>query len=422
MPSKSQAQQRFFGAELARKRAGKKTQTGMKASQLEDFASTKHEGLPKKVGKGQDEERYPGYTHQEPMTKRDTTPVRDDWRKDGKDEKAGRGQGYKKVGYGQAAPPPPMDLGMGMPPAPPPMAPPSGMPSTPPVAGGGDDLLAKRAQLKQELAQVEAEIATKSQPTGPSGLPMPTGQPPAPPAGLMGVGPPAGPPMPPGPMPPPTPGMGQSVPRRNAASLAALGDSGDAGLAGGAPPTPSLPSIEAPTPQMPATPKGKVKKVPSKKGGSAKAKSAKKAPTRRQSRIGKGQALDQVPAAQEGVGSWLAQTTLGAPSAAQPEPQYTMLSRVGRERGPTRQKHGYSFYRGSNIADGWYDDQGRLVQSKHEGRRPPRPGTPPTPIGAGQGLAPNMAPRGGLFGQPEPEMQNGGPAGAPMGRRRPAPA
>lgn len=30
-----------MGAELARKRAGKKTQTGMSASQLEDFATKK---------------------------------------------------------------------------------------------------------------------------------------------------------------------------------------------------------------------------------------------------------------------------------------------------------------------------------------------------------------------------------------------
>jgi hypothetical protein len=38
MPSKSDKQQRFMGAELARKRAGKKTQTGMSEKQLEDFA------------------------------------------------------------------------------------------------------------------------------------------------------------------------------------------------------------------------------------------------------------------------------------------------------------------------------------------------------------------------------------------------
>jgi len=49
MPSKSQAQQKFMGADLARARAGKKTKTGMTASQLEDFAATKRKGLPKKV-------------------------------------------------------------------------------------------------------------------------------------------------------------------------------------------------------------------------------------------------------------------------------------------------------------------------------------------------------------------------------------
>jgi hypothetical protein len=51
MPAKSKAQQRFMGAELSRERAGKKTKTGMKESQLEDFASTKHKGLPTRVKK-----------------------------------------------------------------------------------------------------------------------------------------------------------------------------------------------------------------------------------------------------------------------------------------------------------------------------------------------------------------------------------
>ena len=48
MPAKSKKQQQFMGAELARKRGGKKTRTGMTESQLKDFASTKHKGLPKK--------------------------------------------------------------------------------------------------------------------------------------------------------------------------------------------------------------------------------------------------------------------------------------------------------------------------------------------------------------------------------------
>jgi len=48
MPAKSKKQQMFMGAELARKRAGKKTRTGMSEKQLKDFASTKRKGLPKK--------------------------------------------------------------------------------------------------------------------------------------------------------------------------------------------------------------------------------------------------------------------------------------------------------------------------------------------------------------------------------------
>jgi len=49
MPAKSKAQQGFMGAELARSRAGKKTQTGMNQTQLKDFAATKTKNLPQKV-------------------------------------------------------------------------------------------------------------------------------------------------------------------------------------------------------------------------------------------------------------------------------------------------------------------------------------------------------------------------------------
>ena len=39
MPAKSEKQRKFMGAELARKRAGKKTQTGMSEKELEKYAS-----------------------------------------------------------------------------------------------------------------------------------------------------------------------------------------------------------------------------------------------------------------------------------------------------------------------------------------------------------------------------------------------
>ena len=51
MPSHSKAQQRFMGAELARKRAGKATQTEMSEAQLEDFAATPTAKLPEHVKK-----------------------------------------------------------------------------------------------------------------------------------------------------------------------------------------------------------------------------------------------------------------------------------------------------------------------------------------------------------------------------------
>ena len=41
MPAVSEKQRRFMGAELGRKKAGKKTQTGMSTKQLKDFAKKK---------------------------------------------------------------------------------------------------------------------------------------------------------------------------------------------------------------------------------------------------------------------------------------------------------------------------------------------------------------------------------------------
>ena len=41
MPAKSEKQRKFMGAELQRKREGKKTQTDMSEKELEEFASKK---------------------------------------------------------------------------------------------------------------------------------------------------------------------------------------------------------------------------------------------------------------------------------------------------------------------------------------------------------------------------------------------
>lgn len=49
MPAVSKKQQMFFGAELARKRAGKKTKTKMTEQQIKEFAETKRKGLPTKT-------------------------------------------------------------------------------------------------------------------------------------------------------------------------------------------------------------------------------------------------------------------------------------------------------------------------------------------------------------------------------------
>lgn len=48
MPALTERQRRFMGAELARKRAGKKTKTKMTEKQLEEFASVKKKKLRKK--------------------------------------------------------------------------------------------------------------------------------------------------------------------------------------------------------------------------------------------------------------------------------------------------------------------------------------------------------------------------------------
>jgi hypothetical protein len=41
MPARTEKQRKFMGAELARKRAGKKTKTSMSEKKLEEFASKK---------------------------------------------------------------------------------------------------------------------------------------------------------------------------------------------------------------------------------------------------------------------------------------------------------------------------------------------------------------------------------------------
>jgi len=48
-PAVSQAQQAMLGADLRRKRMGKKTRTGMTTAQLREYAGTKHAGLPRRT-------------------------------------------------------------------------------------------------------------------------------------------------------------------------------------------------------------------------------------------------------------------------------------------------------------------------------------------------------------------------------------
>ena len=50
-PAVSKKQQRLMGAELKRKREGKKTRTGMSEKQLKEYAGTKRKNLPKRKHK-----------------------------------------------------------------------------------------------------------------------------------------------------------------------------------------------------------------------------------------------------------------------------------------------------------------------------------------------------------------------------------
>ena len=52
MPAKTERQRRFMGAELERKREGKKTQTGMSEAELEKFASKPTSSTSEKKGYG----------------------------------------------------------------------------------------------------------------------------------------------------------------------------------------------------------------------------------------------------------------------------------------------------------------------------------------------------------------------------------
>lgn len=51
MPSVTERQRKFFGAELSRKREGKKTKTGLSEETLSEFASSIDTSQKKKAGK-----------------------------------------------------------------------------------------------------------------------------------------------------------------------------------------------------------------------------------------------------------------------------------------------------------------------------------------------------------------------------------
>ena len=83
MPSTSEKQRKFMGADLARLRAGEPTQTGMKESQLEDFARSitkpaKRSPIPE--GKGVPKKKAPlSRRNPTPGPDRGTAGGKEDW-------------------------------------------------------------------------------------------------------------------------------------------------------------------------------------------------------------------------------------------------------------------------------------------------------------------------------------------------------
>jgi hypothetical protein len=73
MPAESEKQRRFMGAELARKRAGKKTRTGMSEAQLKDFAAKGKR--PRGSGEFTEEDMKRGYKRGKPVNESDLCDV-----------------------------------------------------------------------------------------------------------------------------------------------------------------------------------------------------------------------------------------------------------------------------------------------------------------------------------------------------------
>ena len=60
MPSVSESQRKFFGADLGRKRKGQKTTTGLSESQLEDYARSNKKTRSTKRAAGRKHKRKSG--------------------------------------------------------------------------------------------------------------------------------------------------------------------------------------------------------------------------------------------------------------------------------------------------------------------------------------------------------------------------
>lgn len=70
MPAKSEKQRRFMGAELARKRAGHKTKTGMSEAQLRDYAKGERVAKKKPAKKKSSKKLPPWITEQPQASKK----------------------------------------------------------------------------------------------------------------------------------------------------------------------------------------------------------------------------------------------------------------------------------------------------------------------------------------------------------------
>ncbi len=99
MPAKTKRQQRFMGAELARRRSGKKTKTGMSEQQLREFVSKKENNMPRRR-KSKGSRTKEGYSRAAETAKAAKAAVTDDVGVSSASKRGGHGKALAKAAKG----------------------------------------------------------------------------------------------------------------------------------------------------------------------------------------------------------------------------------------------------------------------------------------------------------------------------------